>query len=137
MCGATIAIAPYSSLERSSNLSTLLWSSNAGPLTSCVSQLSLAGRSPGIGPIKCLVSQVEEESALPPSACNFAEFDLGSTNDEGWYVRGTARCALRSVSVMIIDFYLKVSLILFEKDCFLNGSRGNTVALPAESACCC
>src|ERR1022692_941759 len=43
MCGAAIAIAPHSSVVRSSNLSTLLWSANAGSLTSCVSQLSLTG----------------------------------------------------------------------------------------------
>jgi|ERR1700722_5468593 hypothetical protein len=41
MCGAAIAIAPHSSVVRSSNLSTLLWIANAGSLTSCVSQLSL------------------------------------------------------------------------------------------------
>ena len=43
MCGAAIAIAPHSSVVRSSNLSTLLWIANAGSLTSCVSQLSLTG----------------------------------------------------------------------------------------------
>jgi len=77
MCGAAIAIACHSSVVRSANLSTLLWTANAGSVTGALLSFLCGRLTAGLGFTRLVLGcrrDLRWSYAIPREA----EIDLGS-----------------------------------------------------------